>query len=224
MWSYNFGPYLQHYSSPYYNPEKAHAYYEKTKQPSNKVFKKDMSNGGYSSPYYDPEKAHEYYERTKQLKGRKKGQPTLNDEGRAVAKDVKENINYERDARLYEEEERHRKEQEIRSDATKRTMEQHRLIMNQRITSIQNLIKRMPDNAKNAQIPKLKAVIEKLREDNDKKRKSIQEKYRTETHESSVKSKETKKQIREEAKNTYNEEYERILNTAKFQQAKKRRK
>jgi len=224
MWQYNYGPYLQHYSSKYYNPEKAHAYYEATKEPSNKVFKKDMSNGGYSSPYYDPEKAHEYYERTKQLKGRKKGQPTLNDEGRAVAKDVKENINTERDARLYEEEERHRQEQELRSDATKRTMEQHRIIMNQRITSIQNLIKRMPENAKNAQIPKLKAVVEKLREDNDKKRKSLQEKYRTETHESSVKSKETKKQIREEAKNTYNEEYERILNTARFQQAKKKKK
>ena len=222
MWKYNYSPYLKHYSSPYYDPDKAHKYYEEIKEESNKVFKKDMSNGNYASPYYDPEKAHAYYEAHKQLKGR--STRTLTDEGRSVAKNVRENINAERDSKLQEENERYIKEKELRNDASKRTMEQHRIIMNQRIDSIKMLIKRMPDNAKHSELPKLKQLITKLREDNDKKRASIKEKYYKESSEASAKSKETKKKIREEAKNTYQQEYEKILNSEELSKAKKVRK
>lgn len=65
----------------------------------------------YASKYYDPAKAHEYYMQHRQLKGRKKAQTpeekakaarkstkTLNDQGKAVAKQVKEAINEERKA------------------------------------------------------------------------------------------------------------------------------
>lgn len=189
MWRYNYGPYLQH----------------------------------YASKYYDPQKAHEYYEKHKQLKG---SQPkvTLNEEGRAIAATVKENINKERDSKLSEEEEKQKRAQEIRQDAKKRTMEQHRTIMNQRINSLQNLIKRMPKEKLAAEGPKIRATIQKLREDNDKKRQSIEEKYHSESYKSSQESAALKKQIREEAKTTYESEKNKILSEEKYQQVKKGRK
>ena len=175
MWHYNFGPYLQH----------------------------------YASEYYDPVKAHEYYEKHKKLKGRTK-KATLTDEGKEIASTVKANINEERDQALSEEDERHRREQEIRNDATKRTMEQHRMIMNQRITSIQNIIKRMPENRKHDEAPKLKAAIQKLREDNDKKRASIQAKSKTENASASEQHAQIKSQIRDWANQTYDSEYQKL--------------
>lgn len=52
----------------------------------------------YASKYYDPQKAHEYYEKHKQLKGRSERTSTkgLNEEGKLVAKQVKEAINAEK--------------------------------------------------------------------------------------------------------------------------------
>lgn len=65
----------------------------------------------YASKYYDPVKAHEYYMKNRQLKGRKKAQTpeekaraqrkstkSLNEQGKAVAKQVKAAINEERKA------------------------------------------------------------------------------------------------------------------------------
>ena len=65
----------------------------------------------YASKYYDPVKAHEYYMKNRQLKGRKKAQTpeekakaqrkstkNLNEQGKAVAKQVKAAINEERKA------------------------------------------------------------------------------------------------------------------------------
>lgn len=172
MWHYNFGPYLQHYASKYYNPDKAH----------------------------------EYYEKHKQLKGRNKSSNS-NEDDNTVASTVQENIINERDKKLTEEQERYKKEQELRTDSTKRTMEQHRMIMNQRITSIQNMIKRIPDHQKNSEVPKLKALIYKLREDNDKKRKSIQEKYKSDSESSYNTYKNNSQKIIDDATQAYNKEY-----------------
>lgn len=149
-------------------------------------------------------------------KGERKRRPSLNAEGKQAAKQVKEEITAEKDAALTEEQERHEAEREIIRDATKRTMEQHRKIMNERITSIQNLIKRMPPMQKKAQLPKLKYTIEKLREDNDKKRASIQEKYQKENYESSLVTKSNKQQIREAARQSYQDELDRISSNSKY--------
>ena len=190
MWQYNFSPYLAHYVSKYYDPAKASQY------------------------------NHEYYEAHKQLKGRTTGRKTLTDAGKVVNSTVKKHINEERDQALTEEDERHQKAQQLKADATKRTMEQHRLIMNQRITSIQNMIKRLPENMRHDEAPKLKAAIQRLREDNDKKRASIQSKYQTERAAASEEHKNTKKDIREKAKQAYEAEYEKIV--SEYAKKKKR--
>lgn len=148
--------------------------------------------------------------------GQKTKRPALNAEGKQAAKNVKEEINAERSQALSEEQERHNAEMEIRRDANKRTMEQHRKIMNERITSIQNLIKRMPPMRKQAELPKLKATIQKLREDNDKKRASIQAKYQQDSYKASEETRDTKNQIREAAKKSYQEELDKIASNSKY--------
>ena len=167
----------------------------------------------YESKYYDPAKAsaynHEYYEKHKQLKGRATA-GKLTDEGKAKASQVKEAINEERDTNLSKEQEQYEKEREIRNNAQKRTMEQHRIIMNQRITSLQNILKRMPDAQKAAQAPKIKAAIQKLRDDNEKKRKSLMEEHAKANSEKASDYSEKKQQIREYAKETYQEELEKL--------------
>lgn len=176
----------------------------------------------YNSKYYDPVAAsqynHEYYERHKKLKGRNTA-GGLTEEGQAKAAYVKERINEERDTNLSKEQEQYEKEREIRNNAQKRTMEQHRIIMNQRITSLQNILKRMPDSQKAAQAPKIKAAIDKLRKDNDTKRKSLMEQHAKANAESSQKHSETKKEIREYAKNTYQEEIDKL--SKEYKKAKK---
>lgn len=167
----------------------------------------------YESKYYDPAKAsaynHEYYEKHKQLKGRATV-GKLTDEGKAKASQVKEAINEERDTNLSKEQEQYEKEREIRNNAQKRTMEQHRIIMNQRITSLQNILKRMPDAQKAAQAPKIKAAIQKLRDDNEKKRKSLIEEHAKANSEKASTYSEKKNEIREYAKETYQEELEKL--------------
>lgn len=52
---------------------------------------------GYSSKYYDPQKAHEYYEKHKKLKGKTR---KFNEKGQIAAKEVREQINAEKKAKL----------------------------------------------------------------------------------------------------------------------------
>lgn len=174
----------------------------------------------YSSPYYDPEKAaqynHEYYEQHKKLKGTTSSTPSLNKEGREVASYVKSQINTEKSAKLEAEQQRYQQEQKLRSDAASRTMEQHRKIMNERIASLQNLLKRMPENQKADQLPKIKALIYKLKEDNEKKRADIKAKYQTESKSAAEKSNATRQAIQEEAEATYEQEYAKIASDSRY--------
>lgn len=173
----------------------------------------------YSSPYYDPAKAHEYYEQHKKLKG-KTTATSLNTEGRKIASYVKKQINDERDAKLQEETDSYKKQEEQKLKQKQNTVKQHHEALTQRIESLQNLIKRMPENQKHSQLPKIKAAIYKLREANDKKRKEIEEKYAKDQHDSSVNSQLNKQKIREEAESKYNEEYEKISKEKTYQNSK----
>ena len=69
---------------------------------------------------------------------------------------------------------------------------------------------------KKAQLPKLKATIQKLREDNDKKRASIQAKYQNENYESSQITNSNKKQIREAARQSYQDELDKLSGSSKY--------
>lgn len=182
----------------------------------------------YVDPNYDPEATsqynHEYYEAHKKLKGRTKTKrPSLNEQGQEVAAYTKEQINTQKSAKLEAERARYEKERKLLSDASSRTMEQHRKIMSQRITSLQNILKRMPESQKAEQSPKIQALIYKLKEDNDKKRKDIQQKYQKDSKSASEKSYATRTAIREEAKSQYNDIYDRIASDSRYLKAKKKK-
>lgn len=162
------------------------------------------------------------YDEAKGTHGKTK-RPTLNEQGKKVANNVKEEITAEKNAATAEEQARHNAEMEILRDASKRTMEQHRKIMNERITSIQNMIKRMPENAKNSNVPKLRALIDKLKEDNNKKRVSLQEKYAKDSAKASEQTRTTKQSISEAAKKTYQEELDKITSSSQYIKSSKKR-
>lgn len=169
----------------------------------------------YASKYYDPVKAHEYYEQHKKLKG-DKPKVTLNEEGHKVADYVKSQVYEERDKNLESENERYKKESEQRSDVKSRTIEQHRDIMNRRINSLKNSIKNMPEAQRKAAMPKIKAVISKLKAENEAKRTAIQEQYNKDVKSSVESHSNTNKGIRENAKSTYEKEYDRITSESKY--------
>lgn len=162
------------------------------------------------------------YDEAKGTQGKTK-RPTLNEQGKKVANNVKEEITAEKNTATAEEQARHNAEMEILRDASKRTMEQHRKIMNERITSIQNMIKRMPENAKNSNVPKLRALIDKLKEDNNKKRVSLQEKYAKDSAKASEQTRTTKQSISEAAKKTYQEELDKITSSSQYIKSSKKR-
>ena len=177
-----------------------------------KYLDKYMKNGNWIYVYDEP----------KGTQGKTK-RPTLNEQGKQVAKNVKEEITAEKNAATAEEQARHNAEMEILRDASKRTMEQHRKIMNERITSIQNMIKRMPETAKNSNVPKMRALIDKLKEDNNKKRVSLQEKYAKDSAKASEQTRTTKKSISEAAKKTYQEELDKITSSSQYIKSSKKR-
>lgn len=163
----------------------------------------------YASPYYDPAKAHQYYEEHKQLKGRQK-HTTLNEKGKEIAANVKQNINEERDHALKTVNTHYSNEQKQRSQQHSNSVKQHAKILNERIESMRNALKRMSPADKKEQAPKIKAMIYKLRKANDEKRSQLMARYKTESETARNQHKELSKSIRTAASDEYSREHEKI--------------
>ena len=161
----------------------------------------------YASPYYDPVKAHEYYEKHKHLKGRV-STSGLNEEGRAIAGHIKENINSERKAKIDANNKamnetissskassdsrvkalNAKRSQEIQS--SKAAMEskiqsfkslasslksQHTNVLKSRIGSLNSLLRGSGHSDEEKE--KIRAEVEKLREENSQKREEITSRF-----------------------------------------------
>lgn len=128
----------------------------------------------YASPYYDPVKAHEYYMRTRELKGRT-STARLNDEGKAAASYVKDQLNTERKNKV----QAHKDYTTDRvSDETERAKSEIASYSEQAKGKIDNLrsrLKGMSKKQKERERPRIQAEIDRLREDNKQRRLSIQE-------------------------------------------------
>jgi len=128
----------------------------------------------YASPYYDPEKAHEYYMRTRELKGRK-STAGLNDEGKAAAKYVKEQLTSERKKVISDKKDEHTN-----------INESYKNQMQSKIDSLRDKLKRMSKFEKRKHRDAIQNQINMLREENKSKRKELSEQlknFRTETKE-----------------------------------------
>lgn len=152
----------------------------------------------YASPYYDPQKAHEYYERTKKLKGRK-STSSLNDEGKAAAKQVKEALSTERQGRVEE----HRVSTQQQIDAKKESIKSDIASLREKLSNMS-----MAEWNKNAE--RIQSEIAKLKEDIVTSREKLKEAHKTE-----------KSRLKEEYDEKYISELDKIKSNAQFQKSKK---
>jgi hypothetical protein len=155
----------------------------------------------YASPYYDPEKAHEYYMRTRELKGRK-STAGLNDEGKAAAKYVKEQLTSERKQVISDKKDEHTNINEAYKNQ-----------MQSKIDSLRAKLKRMSKFEKRKHRETIQNQITMLREENKSRRKELSEQL---------------KNFRTETKELYDEKYiselDKIKSDSKFIKIKKKSK
>ena len=140
----------------------------------------------YASKYYDPVKAHEYYEEHKQLKGRNK--VTLTDEGRAIAKSVKENINKEKTETLKKS-----------NESTKKVLDSNAAHLRNKVASLNKFLQQLSPAQREAQKERIQTMISSLRLRNETARKRLEEKKKT-----------TNESIRSDYKQKYETELEKI--------------
>lgn len=148
----------------------------------------------YASPYYDPVKAHEYYMKTRELKDDTSRSSTagLNDDGKAVAKYVKNQLDTERKSKV----EDHNNQTQAQIDAKKNDMdstikakkenmtsaiESHKAQTTQKIEKLREELKGMSMDDWNKHAERIQSEIAKLRESNDTIRTKLQEAYSAES-------------------------------------------
>ena len=140
----------------------------------------------YASKYYDPVKAHEYYEEHKQLKGRSK--VTLTDEGRAIAKSVKENMNKEKKETLQKS-----------NESTKKVLDSNAAHLRNKVASLNKFLQQLSPAQRKAQKERIQTMISSLRLRNETARKRLEEKKKN-----------TNESIRSDYKQKYETELEKI--------------
>lgn len=154
----------------------------------------DESLKHYASPYYDPVKAHEYYMKTRELKGENSRKSTagLNDEGKAIAKYVKNQLDTERKGKV----EDHNNQTQAQIDTKKNdmnstlntkkenmtsTIESHKTQTKEKIESLREELDNMSADDWDKNSERIISEINKLREDNAAIRTKLQEEYSTES-------------------------------------------
>lgn len=140
----------------------------------------------YASKYYDPVKAHEYYEEHKQLKGRQK--VTLTEEGRAIAKNVKENMNAEKKSKI-----------QTNNENTKAITDSNAKHLKNKVASLNKFLQQLSKPEREAQKERIHNMISSLRARNKEARKNLMEKKKN-----------TNESIRADYKQRYATELEKI--------------
>lgn len=154
----------------------------------------DESLKHYASPYYDPVKAHEYYMRNRELKGENSRKSTagLNDEGKAVARYVKNQLDTERKSKV----DAHNNQTQAQIDVKKNNMdstinakkknmiasiESHKTQTKEKIEKLREELKGMSMDDWNKHAERIQSEIAKLRESNDTIRAKLQAEYSSES-------------------------------------------
>lgn len=154
----------------------------------------DESLKHYASPYYDPVKAHEYYMKTRELKGEtsRKSTAGLNDEGKAVAQYVKNQLDTEKKSKV----DAHNNQTQAQIDVKKNNMdstinakkknmtasiESHKTQTTQKIEKLREELKGMSMDDWNKHAERIQSEITKLRESNDTIRVKLQAEYSSES-------------------------------------------
>ena len=154
----------------------------------------DESLKHYASPYYDPVKAHEYYMKNRELKGENSRKSTagLNDEGKAVARYVKNQLDTERKSKV----DAHNNQTQAQIDVKKNNMdstinakkknmiasiESHKTQTKEKIEKLREELNGMSMDDWNKHAERIQSEIAKLRESNDTIRAKLQAEYSSES-------------------------------------------
>lgn len=160
----------------------------------------DESLAHYASPYYDPVKAHEYYMKNRELKGRT-STSILNDEGKAAAKYVREQISNERKSEV----EKHRVHTQEQIEAKKNSIKSD-------IESLREKLSSMSMAEWNMHAESIRNEIAKLKDDIISSREKLKEEHSNE-----------KSRLKEEYDEKYASELDKIKSNSKFVKTTKRR-
>lgn len=138
----------------------------------------------YASEYYDPQKAHEYYLRTRQLKGyenRYGGSRTstkgLNEKGREAARIVRSNISEERKSQNLALREEAKSAKETNTAQKKQLIADSKAGLQSEIHKLKSQLEGMNDAQKKHAKIKIRAEVDRLRNEADKLREAINEYY-----------------------------------------------
>lgn len=206
---------------------------------------KDDEIKHYASPYYDPVKAHEYYMRTRELKGRK-STSTLNEEGKAAAEYVKNQLDTERKsktdainasttAEINAKKESMQSTIKSEQENMKNSIESHINQTTNKIESLREKLENMTMEEWQDGSESIIKEIENLRESNGTIREKLQQEYSAKTNslredysssssqlKSDSKTKTT--QLKEEYEEKYLSELDSIKSNPKYLKSSKKKK
>ena len=173
----------------------------------------------YASPYYDPVKAHEYYMKHRELKGRT-STAGLNDEGKAAASYVKEQLTSERKSKVEANKEETTNQIDKLREQKKSNIAAHKAAMQKQIDSLRNRLSSMSSTDKKKNRTRIQSSISTLREQNAAERERLNAEFQAQTKSLRTAQKETNANLKTEYEDKYLSELEKIKANPAFQKAK----
>ena len=134
----------------------------------------------YASPYYDPVKAHEYYIKHRELKGRA-STAGLNDEGKAAASYVKEQLTTERKSKVEANKEDTTNQIDKFREQKKSNIEAHKAAIQSQIDRLKAKLRSMSSVDKQNNRDRIAANISVLREQNAAERERLNAEFQAQS-------------------------------------------
>lgn len=173
----------------------------------------------YASPYYDPVKAHEYYMKHRELKGRN-STAGLNDEGKAAASYVKEQLTTERKSKVESNKEDTTNQIDKLREQKKSNIEVHKSAMQSQIDRLKAKLRSMSSADKQKNRDRIAANISVLLEQNAAERERLNAEFQAQSKSLRIAQKETNENLKTEYDDKYLSELEKIKANPAFQKAK----
>ena len=173
----------------------------------------------YASPYYDPVKAHEYYMKHRELKGRN-STAGLNDEGKAAASYVKEQLTTERKAKVEANKEDTANQIDKLREQKKSNIETYKAVMQSQIDRLKAKLSSMSSADKQKNRDRIAANIAVLREQNAAERERLNAEFQAQSKTLRTAQKETNENLKTEYDDKYISELEKIKANPAFQKTK----
>ena len=134
----------------------------------------------YASPYYDPVKAHEYYIKHRELKGRA-STAGLNDEGKAAASYVKEQLTTEHKSKVEANKEDTTNQIDKFREQKKSNIEAHKAAIQSQIDRLKAKLRSMSSVDKQNNRDRIAANISVLREQNAAERERLNAEFQAQS-------------------------------------------